>query len=320
MERNNNSRYLFLVIILVINTIYSYLFLTNMATIIMSFVFFVPVAIYSLKYKIDGTLIFGISVVCIANYILYGIEDLILYSVMIALPALIISYLVREKMSFTRSVSLSSISLFICFLGTILLLKTVCDIDVLKTYFDGIDNMEQEVTDIYSTYFANNTNSIKEYSIAIGALKNTFYFMKYYYPALLYLLCLGISFITIMCISLIANKMKISKLGHANILGLKVSRSIIGFLLIAILTKTLYLDDESSFMIAINNILVIIVVMLFFLGVLFEMSMIKRVRSAGRRVLLILVSIFCLIFFQAYFVVAGFIDSIFQIRVKLNNA
>ncbi|GKX30646.1 hypothetical protein SH1V18_31260 [Vallitalea longa] len=319
MEKNN-SRYILLLIILIINTIYSYLFLRNTETIIISFVLFIPVAIYGLKYKIDGSLIFCMLAVCIANYILYGIEHFISYSMVVILPALIISYLVREKMPFTKLISLSSILLFASFLGTIILLKTICDVDVLTTYFNGIDIIEKEFTNIYSTYFNNNTNSIKEYSIAIGTLKNTFYYMKYYYPALLYLLCLGISFISILCISFIANKMKINNFGYENILGLKVSRSIIGFLMIVIIAKALYLNGKSNLMVAIDNILVIIVVLLFFLGILFEMSIIKRVRNAGRRILLILVSVFCLIFFQAYFVVAGFIDSIFQIRVKLNNA
>ena len=316
---NDNNRYIFLFIILIINTIFSYIFLTNIATVIFSFIVFVPVAIYSLKYKLDVALVVSMIAISVSNCILYGIKECILYTVILMIPALVICYLVKQKMHFTKLVSLSSLLFFVCFLGSIILLKYVCDIDVITRYFNSIDSMKDQFLELYSYYFINNTNSIKEYSIAKGILKNSFQFMKYYYPALLYLLCLGISFISISFIRLIADKLKISSFSYKNILGLRVSRSIIGFLLILFLVKAFLVDDKSNIMIAINNIIVIIVVILFFLGILFEMSMIKRVRNVGRRVLLILVSIFCLLFFQAYFVVAGFIDSVFQLRVKLNN-
>ncbi|GMQ57647.1 hypothetical protein AN1V17_20420 [Vallitalea sediminicola] len=320
MKKNSNSRYIFLLIILIINTFYSYLFLTQAEVILFSFIVFIPIAIYSLQYKIDASLICCMLAISTVIYLLYGVQDFISYSMLIMLPAFIISYIVKEETSFPKALSVSSLLLFVCFLGAIISLKYICKIDVLADYFNIIDALEIEFTDMYSGFFSANTNSIQEYSIAMGTFKKTFYFMKYYYPALLYLLCLGISFISILCIRIVASKAKIYDYNLGNILGLKVSRSIIIFLLIVICTKAFNLSSDSYLLIAINNILVILTLMLFLLGILFEVSVIKRVRNAGRRSLLILVAIFCLIFFQAYFVVAGFIDSVFQIRVKLNNA
>jgi branched-subunit amino acid ABC-type transport system permease component len=92
------------------------------------------------------------------------------------------------------------------------------------------------------------------------------------------------------------------------------------FLLIVVCIRAFNLGEDSYLLIAINNILVILTVILFLLGILFEVSVIKRVRNTGRKSMLILASILCLIFFQAYFVVVGFIDSVFQIRIRLNNA
>ncbi|QUH29482.1 DUF2232 domain-containing protein [Vallitalea guaymasensis] len=320
MKKSSNARYILLLIILIVNALYSYLFLTRGEVIFLSFIVFIPIAIYSLQYEVDSRLICCMLAVSIGIYMLYGIEDFILYSMLIILPAFIISYIVKEEIAFSKALSFTSLLMFVCFLCAIISLKYICKIDVIEGYFNIIDALEIEFTNVYSGFFKANTNSIQEYSIAMGTFKNTFHFMKYYYPALLYLLCLGISFISILCIRVIAIKAKLYDHGLGNILGLKVSRSMIVFLLITICTKAFNLSSNSYFLIAINNILVILTVMLFLLGILFEVSVIKRVRSAGRRSLLILVSIFCLVFFQAYFVVAGFIDSVFQIRVKLNNA
>ncbi|MCT4685990.1 DUF2232 domain-containing protein [Vallitalea sp.] len=318
MKKSSNVRYILLLIILVVNTLYSYLFITRGAAILLSFMVFIPIAIYSLQYKIDSRLICCMLAVSIGIYMLYSVEDFILYSMLIILPAFIISYIVKEEIVFSKALSFTSLLMFVCFLGAIILLRYICNIDIIEWYFNIIDVLEIEFTNMYSGFFKANTNSIQEYSIAMGTFKKTFHFMKYYYPALLYLLCLGMSFISILCIRAIAIKANIYSHGLGNILGLKVSRSMIVFLLIAICTKAL--SSNSYLLIAINNILVILTVMLFLLGILFEISVIKRVRSVGRRSLLILVSIFCLVFFQAYFVVVGFIDSVFQIRVKLNNA
>lgn len=316
MKKENSSRYILLVVILLINIFYSYLYFIMPGIVLFSFVVFVPVAIYALKYGVDSQLTSCLIAVLTIIYLLYGVTDFISYTLLIVLPAIIIGFLIKVKASFSRSASLLSIVYFVCCLSVIIILNYIYKIDILTLYFNTIDALTMEFMNVYGSFIATNTSTTQEYSLVMQSFKNIFYFMKYYYPALLYVMCICISFVSILFVRILASKLKLFHFNPKNIINYKVPRSMIFFLIIIFCTKAF---SNSYLNVAINNLLVILTLMLFLVGILFELFMITRTKSTGQRTLLIIVSLICLIFFQSYFVVVGFVDSAFQIRKKLKN-
>ncbi|MCT4542049.1 MAG: YybS family protein [Vallitalea sp.] len=320
MEKTRNLEYRLLIIILLINIFYSYIFFVVPEVIIFSFVVFVPVSIYALKYTIDSKLIICMLLVELSIYLFYGIESFVLYSILIIIPVLIISYLIRQRMSFAKSAAFFSMILFVCILVAGILLKHFFNVDVASGYFNYIDLIKTNFINIYEEFIKFNINSKQEYTMVMESVNNVLYYMKYYFPAITYLLCMGVAFISIMSIRIVGNKLGLFKFNIKNIIYFNVSRKMLIFLIAIYCIHEFIINTNSYVYIAIDNMLLILMVMLFLLGILLELFMIKKVRNAGKRMLYIAILIFCLIFFQAYFIIVGFIDSLFHLRRKLNNA
>ncbi|QUI20934.1 DUF2232 domain-containing protein [Vallitalea pronyensis] len=223
------------------------------------------------------------------------------------------------KTSFKDTVTLFSLGLFVSIIGIIALINTWYDMDIIGYYYRIIEGVEADFISVYRSLLADDMNNLEEYTLVIDYLKGVFSFLRYYYPAMLYMICMGLSCILVLIFKLVTHQMAMDTLKLSHLLNVKVSRHIIFFLLGVMLIKAFITDGSNLLLIAINNLLIILIVMLFLLGILFEVFMIMRTESGRQKFFLIMMSVFCLIFFKTYFVIAGFIEGTFQMRSKLNK-
>jgi hypothetical protein len=315
MKEKNHSKYILIILILSLNFFYSYLFYKIPGTIIISFIILVPLAFYQLKYGIDGILNFSIIVLTICIYTIYGAITGISYTLLVIVPSIILGVLLKQKLEFSKKISILSMVYFICFFSVIVIMNNLYNIDIVAIYFEGIDIVNNQFIEVYRNYIFEKTNS-KESFLVIQGFKDFFYSMKYYYPASLYISCAIISAIYVIIAEMIISRFKLVEFNTKSIMKFKVSRKMILFLIFIFIFRAISYND-SYIIIAIDNLLIILMCVLFFVGLLFEIFMIKLAKNNGQKVLRIIVSIFCLIFFQSYFVFVGFIDGIFQIKNKL---
>lgn len=320
MTKESRTRYTLMTAILVLNIGFAYVLNAIPGMIIFGLIVCIPAAIYIIKYGMDRELLGSLCLVVIVIGLFLGKDIVVINGLLVILPQIMLGYLIHLKLSFKDTVAIFSLVLLGCIIGIIAILNIWYGIDIIAYYYQVIEAVEADFIKVYGNFIVDNTKTLEEYALLMDSLKGTFSFMKYYYPAMLYMMCMGLSFMMVLIIRLIANRMVFDEFKLKNILNIKISRNIIFFLIGVLIIKAFITDSSSFLLVATNNLMIILLFMLFLLGMLFEIFMIMRAESKQHKFFLIMMSIFCLIFFKTYFVIAGFIEGTFQIRRRLSKA
>ncbi|TCT13135.1 putative membrane protein DUF2232 [Natranaerovirga pectinivora] len=305
---NNRNDILSLLGVIIVISVYSYLLgITASSIIVLELIFAIPIIIYVYKKNINMYFIGAVVISLLYHAMVFDNTGVLLLLLIYIIPSVIIGCLIRRKKLLSETVAFVTIIYFLSIILIIFSYNQIYQVDIIKDTYDSLETVLLENKDVFEEMFQEQPSfTFEQYVYEVISTS------KYYYISFIFILSLISIFIKVLLARTLLNILGWKEFKLNSIIKYNPPRSFLLFFLIIIVLQGL--TEHYSFVMTTSNLIVICIFILFSVGILFEIYLIKVAKNFGMKIVLLLISIICLLFMPFYFVVIGVVEILFKIR------
>lgn len=294
----------------------------------------IPLSLWTAKYGIrSANMIIFLGATVTVGIWVGVIPSMVLLTVII--PSIVCGYLYQQKKPLSTIILTVGLSYFLSILIFVGIMNLVYNINIFVGYLNALTQLEKHMLQYLSqqeTYMLGQLPQLRSiwgsvfklteeqlvqsYGIQRIVVSQLIYMMQHNYPALLLISMTMVALFQVMLQKLLMYVLEWESPPVKELAIFSISPGVpFLFVLSIIINNTVDVNRYSTISIGIDNMQMIFLGLMFIVGILFTVHMIKTSRSGiGFKIVMTVLSIFWLLMMPIMYVFIGFIEGIFNFR------